>query len=48
MTQQKIDEYIASSKEKSVVPNSNGPGKKPVSDELQKALHNAYMSGLSH
>lgn len=47
MTQQKIDEYIASSKEKSVVPNSNEPNKKPISDELQKALHDAYMSGFS-
>lgn len=47
MTQQKIDEYIASSKEKSVVPNSNEPNKKPISDELQKALHDAYMSGIS-
>ena len=47
MTQQKIDEYIESSKEKSVVPNSNEPNKKPISDELQKALHDAYMSGLS-
>lgn len=47
MTQQKIDEYIESSKEKSVVPNSNEPNKKPISDELQKALYDAYMSGLS-
>lgn len=47
LTQQRIDEYIASSKEKSVVPNSNETNKKPISDELQQALQRAYMSGMS-
>ena len=47
LTQQRIDEYIASSKEKSTVSNSDETNKKPISNNLQKVLHDAYMSRIS-